>query len=125
VIIAASLVLGAVFLLSGILKMSAPRQWLSQSADLGVPRVVAAVVPFAESIVGALLVAQFERRVVALAAAALLVGFTILLVMRLAQGSRPPCACFGALTTKPIGWSNVVRNGALLALAAFVAGWAG
>ena len=27
-----------------------------------------------------------------------------------AQGRRPPCACFGALTTKPIGWGNVVRN---------------
>lgn len=124
-IIAASLVLGAVFLLSGILKMSAPRQWLTQSAALGVPRVVAAVLPFAESVVGALLVAQFERRIVALVAAVLLVGFTILLVVRLVQGRRPPCACFGALSTKAIGWSNVARNGVLLALAAVVAGWAG
>jgi uncharacterized membrane protein YphA (DoxX/SURF4 family) len=124
VIIAASLILGAVFLLSGILKISAPEKWRSQSAGLGVPPVVAAVVPLAESVVGALLVAQVERRIVALIAAALLVSFTILLVVRLAQGRRPPCACFGALTTKPIGWSNVLRNGVLLALAAFVAGWA-
>ena len=124
-IIAASLILGAVFLLSGILKMSALRQWRTQSADLGVPRVVATFVPVIELVVGALLTAQVERRVVALVAAALLVGFTILLVLRLAQGRRPPCACFGALTTKPIGWRNLVRNGVLLALAAFVAGWAG
>jgi uncharacterized membrane protein YphA (DoxX/SURF4 family) len=125
VIIAASLILGAMFLLSGILKISAPEKWRSQSGGLGVPPVVAAAVPIAESAVGALLVAQVERRVVALVAAALLVGFTTLLVVRLAQGRHPPCACFGALTTKPIGWSNLVRNGLLLALAAFVAGWAG
>ncbi len=124
-IIAASLLLGAVFLLSGILKMSVPGQWLAQSAELGVPRAVAVAVPFVESVVGALLVAQFERRVVALVAAGLLVGFTILLVLRLAQGRRPPCACFGALSTQPIGWRNVVRNGVLLALAAVVVGWAG
>ena len=124
-IIAACLVLGAVFLLSGIVKMSATRQWLTQSADLGVPRAVAAVVPFAESAVGALLVAQFERRVVALVAAALLVAFTILLVVRLLQDRRPPCACFGVLSSKPIGWRNVVRNVVLLALAAVIVGWAG
>ena len=105
--------------------MSATRQWLTQSADLGVPRVVAAVVPFAESVVGALLVAQFERRAVALVAAALLGAFTILLVVRLAQGRRPPCACFGVLSTKPIGWGNVARNAVLLGLAALVVGSAG
>ena len=54
-------------------------------------------------------------------AGALLVGFTTLLVLRLLQGRRPPCACFGAWTTKPIGWGNVVRNAGFLALAAALA----
>jgi uncharacterized membrane protein YphA (DoxX/SURF4 family) len=121
VIIAASAVLGAAFLLAGILKLSAPLQWRSQSAGLGVPRWAAGVVPFAEVLVGALLVCQVARRQVALVAAALLIAFTTLLIVRLAQGRRPPCACFGALTTKPIGWGNVARNVALLALAAVVA----
>jgi uncharacterized membrane protein YphA (DoxX/SURF4 family) len=125
VIVLASAALGVVFLLSGILKIASPQQWRSQSAGLGVPRSIAAVVPFAELVVGALLVTQIARRPVALAAAAMLVGFTTLLVLRLAQGRRPPCACFGAWSTKPIGWGNVARNAALLALAAAVAVWAG
>ena len=124
IVAAASAVLGAVFLLSGVLKVAAPLQWRAQSAGLGVPRSVAAAVPFVEVLVGALLVTQVARRVVALVAAALLVGFTTLLVLRLAQGRRPPCACFGAWTTKPISWRNVARNSILLGLAAVVALWA-
>ena len=125
IVAAASAALGAVFLLSGVLKVSAPQQWRAQSAGLGVARPIATVVPFAEVVIGALLVTQVARRVVALAAAALLVGFTTLLVLRLLQGRRPPCACFGAWTTKPIGWRNVARNAVLLALAAAIAVWAG
>lgn len=125
IVAAASAVLGAVFLLSGILKVSAPQQWRAQSAGLGVARSAAAAIPFVEVLVGALLVTQVARRVVALVAAALLVGFTTLLVLRLVQGRRPPCACFGAWTTKPIGWGNVVRNLVLLGIAAVVAVSAG
>ena len=124
-IVAASVVLGLVFLLAGMLKMSAPQNWRTQSSGLGVPRPVATVVPFLELVIGALLVAQIARRPVALVAAALLVGFTTLLVVRLVHGQHPPCACFGAWTAKPIGWSNVVRNVALFALAAAVAVWSG
>ncbi|MEY2445000.1 MAG: hypothetical protein QOE00_1580 [Ilumatobacteraceae bacterium] len=122
-IAAASAVLGAVFLLAGILKVSAPLQWRAQAAGLGVPRRAAVGVPFAEMVVGALLVCQVARRPVALVAAALLIAFTALLIVRLSQGRRPPCACFGALTAKPISWGSVARNVALLALAAAVAWW--
>ena len=116
-IVVVSLLLGAVFLVSGILKVAGPREWLTESAALGVPRAVAVVVPVVELLIGALLIAQLARRLVAVAAALLLIAFTTLLVVRLRQGRRPPCACFGALSTKPIGWGNVVRNAAFLALA--------
>ena len=120
-IVVASIVLGAVFVVSGITKIAAPAQWRTQSAELGVPRIAVTVVPFLELAVGALLVAQLARSFAAVVAALLLVGFTGLLVVRLAQGRRPPCACFGALSTKPIGWSNVVRNVVFLVLAIVVA----
>jgi uncharacterized membrane protein YphA (DoxX/SURF4 family) len=121
VIFVASIVLGAVFVVSGVTKVAAPAQWRDQSAELGVPGAIATVVPFVELAVGALLVAQLARSFAAIVAGLLLVAFTILLVVRLAQGRRPPCACFGALSTKPIGWSNVIRNVVFLALAAVVA----
>jgi uncharacterized membrane protein YphA (DoxX/SURF4 family) len=121
VLVAAGLVLGAVFLVSGIMKVASPALWRSQSADLGVPGVLAAIVPFVELAVGALLVAQIARRPVAIIAGVMLLAFTALLVLRLSQGRRPPCACFGTWSTKPIGWTDVVRNAAFLAVAVVVA----
>ena len=120
-IVVVTVLLGAVFLTSGVMKVASPRQWRTQSADLGVPSAVATVVPFAELVVGALLVAQIARRPVASVAAGLLVAFSALLVVRIMQGRRPPCACFGALSSKPIGWGNVARNAVFLGLAAVVA----
>ena len=119
-IVVVTVLLGAVFLASGVMKVASPRQWRAQSAGLGVPGAVATVVPFTELVVGALLVAQIARRPVAAVAAGLLVAFSALLVVRLLQGRRPPCACFGAWSSKPIGWGNVARNAVFLGLAAVV-----
>jgi hypothetical protein len=49
-----------------------------------------------------------------------LLAFTSLLILRLSQGRRPPCACFGAWSAKPIGWRDVARNTAFLALASLI-----
>lgn len=120
-IVVAAVILGAIFLAAGVSKIAAAPQWRSQSADLGVPALLAVTVPFMEIVIGALLVAQIARRQVALVAAALLMAFTVLLAVRLLQGRRPPCACFGAWTTKPIGWGDVARNLAFLVLATVLA----
>jgi uncharacterized membrane protein YphA (DoxX/SURF4 family) len=120
VIVVASLLLGAVFVFSGITKVAAMQQWRAQASDLGVPGFVASVLPIVELAVGALLVAQIARRPLAIVAGVLLLAFTVLLVVRLAQGRRPPCACFGTLSSKPISWTNVARNAAFIALAAVV-----
>jgi uncharacterized membrane protein YphA (DoxX/SURF4 family) len=123
VIVVASALLGAVFVVSGVMKIAAPRQWRLQAGELGVPAPIAAVVPFVELPVGALLVAQVARRPIAAIAAVLLLAFTALLALRLSQGRRPPCACFGAWSTKPISWLDVVRNAVFLALAIAVVTW--
>ena len=73
---------------------------------------------------GALLVVQWQRRICAAVALGLLLAFTALLVVRISQGRRPPCACFGSFSAKPIGWTHVARNVAFMAVAvvAFAAG---
>jgi len=121
VIVVASVLLGAVFVVSGVMKLASPAQWRTQSAGLGVPSAVAPVVPIVELVVGALLIAQIARRAAAIVAGVMLLAFTGLLVVRLLQGRRPPCACFGALSSKPISWLSVARNAVLIALAAVVA----
>ena len=113
----AGVLLGAVLLLSGGAKLAAGARWPAQAAALGAPAVAVPVVPWIELGLGALLVTGVARPVVALAAAALLAAFTVLLVARLAHGQRPPCACFGAWSTRPVGPGSVVRNVVLIALA--------
>jgi len=56
----------------------------------------------------------------------MLVAFTTAIARALRSGTKASCACFGA-TTAPLGRRHLVRNGVLLALAAFglTAGLAG
>ena len=120
-IVVASAVLGAVFIVSSVTKIVAIQQWRAQAAGLGVSGPVVSGLPYAELAIGALLVAQIARRPAAIVAGVVLVAFTTLLVVRLLQGRRPPCACFGGLSSKPISWTSVARNAVFIALAAFVA----
>jgi uncharacterized membrane protein YphA (DoxX/SURF4 family) len=117
----AGVVLGAVLLLSGAAKLAAGPRWAAQAAALGAPAFAVPVVPWLEIGLGALLVTGVGRPVVALAAAALLTVFTGLLVVRLVQGRRPPCACFGAWSTRPVGLGSVARNVVLIAVALLAA----
>ncbi len=115
----AGVVLGVVLLLAGAGKLASPT-WPEQARVLGAPRPAAIGVPWLEVVLGALLAVGVARRAVAAVAAGLLGVFTVLLVVRLAQGRRPPCACFGGRTPRPIGPLSVVRNLALVGLAAVV-----
>lgn len=117
VAIAASVLLGVAFLVAGGAKVAAGPSWPAEAHALGAPRWVVPVLPWAEIVLGAALVSQLARRPAALVAGALLVAFSALLAVRIAQGRRPPCACFGAWSTRPIGPVDLVRNGLLLALA--------
>jgi uncharacterized membrane protein YphA (DoxX/SURF4 family) len=112
----ASVALGVVLVVAGVAKSMDPG-WSAKAPQLGVPHVIVRVLPFVELILGALLVTGMAEPYAALAAAAVLVAFTLFLLVRLAQGRRPPCACFGARSTKPIGPGSVVRNVVLIALA--------
>jgi|TARA_B110000305_G_C19205835_1_gene523460 uncharacterized membrane protein YphA (DoxX/SURF4 family) len=113
----ASIVLGLVFLVAGGSKIAAGPDWPVQAVGLGAPRGVIPFVPWVEIVVGAALVVQVARRPAALVALAILLVFTTLLATRLSEGKRPPCACFGAWSAKPLGPGHLARNAALIAVA--------
>lgn len=117
----ASIVVGAALVLAGASKLAARDTWPSQARGLGAPDLVIPLLPWLEIVVGALLIAQVARPVMATIAIALLLAFTALLVVNLRQGRRPPCACFGAWSAKPIGAGHIARNLALIALAVIAA----
>jgi hypothetical protein len=117
VAVIAAIVCGVAFLFAGGAKIAAGRGWPAQAGELGAPAFVVPFVPWVEIGVGALLCAQFERTAVALIAAMILLVFSVLLAMRLAQGRRPPCACFGSWSAQPLSWRHLARNAALIVLA--------
>ena len=92
---------------------------------LGIVLLVAGIakLPWFEMLLGAVLVSGLARPAAAALAGLVLLVFTGLLIVNLARGRRPPCACFGASSRRPIGPGSLVRNLVLLALAviAFVA----
>jgi len=117
---AAGLVLGITFLAAGASKIASGSLWAQQAHAIGAPRVAVAVVPPLEIVLGALLCARVAPVVVAVMALALLAMFTALITVRLTQGKRPPCACFGSWSARPLGWRHLLRNGVLIALAVVV-----
>ena len=113
-VFAARVVLGGVFVASGLLKLRDPR-WPAAAREFGAPAPAVPVLPWAEIVVGALVGAQL--RWAAAAALALLLVFTAMIGRHLARGERVPCACFGAATAKPIDVTTLARNGVLCVLA--------
>ena len=116
----ASIVLGGAFVLAGGTKLAAGTAWSRQAVDLGAPRWTIPFVPWTELALGAGLVVQLARGWLAATAGLLLTAFTVLILVQLARGRRPRCACFGAWSARPLGPGHVARNGGLLALAALI-----
>lgn len=113
----AAVALGVAMTLAGAAKVAAGPQWPAQAAALGAPGIAVPVLPWFEIVLGGLLCAQVARPVVGVLTIALLIAFTALIVLRLAQGRRPPCACFGSWSATPLGWRHLVRNAALIVVA--------
>lgn len=107
---------GAVFVFAGVSKLALGSEWIGYARDLGTPRMIIPYVPWLEIAIGLGLVARVFSGVINVAALVMLLTFTALIVGQLLRGHRPPCACFGRRSVRPIGWSNVSRNMVLITL---------
>jgi thiol-disulfide isomerase/thioredoxin/uncharacterized membrane protein YphA (DoxX/SURF4 family) len=122
-LLAARLVLAAVFASAGAAKLVDRRGTRSAVVAFGAPAWSAATlafaVPLAELAVAVLLLPASTAAVGAVGALVLLAVFTVAIAWNLARGRAPDCHCFGQLHSAPASWMTLVRNGALLGLAAF------
>jgi thiol-disulfide isomerase/thioredoxin len=124
----ARLVLGGVFSLAGVAKLSDLQGSRRAIIDFGVPKAIAAplglLLPLAELTVAATLLPASTAWWGAVGALALLSVFVMGITYNLARGRKPECHCFGQLHSAPAGWKTLARNGVLAAIAGFVL-WAG
>src|SRR5258708_29162206 len=126
VLLLARLLLTMVFVVAGLAKLGDRAGSRQALVDFGVParlaHLLAVLLPLAELAVAVALIPTASAWWGALGALALLVLFITAIGYNLARGRTPDCHCFGQLHSAPAGWSTLVRNVILAAVAGFVVG---
>ena len=124
-VLAAQVVLAAVLAtaaLGKLLDLPGSRRALT---GFGVPERTASIagtlLPLVELAIATALLLRATAQWGGVAALALMLAFIGGISNALARGETPDCHCFGALHSARAGWSALVRNVGLAALAAFVA----
>ena len=119
------ILVGAVFLMSGLTKLAAPRQFAS---DVRQYRIVptplsdafAYTLPFGEVGAAALMLSGLYPQWAAAAMTVMLLAFMGAVGVVMVRGQSLSCACFGLLYRERVGWSTQIRDGILLAMALVV-----
>jgi peroxiredoxin len=120
------LLLAVVFAVAGLAKLADRAGSRQALVDFGVPALLAppfgVLLPLAELAVAVALLPVATAWWGALGALALLLLFVVGIAANLARGRTPDCHCFGQLHSAPAGWSTLIRNLILAALAGLVVG---
>ena len=119
------LILGGVFLMSALTKLSAPSEFVANVRNYHVlPNRLAVgyayVLPYAELSVGVLLPLGFFSKLASGVSIAMLISFMTAVGIAMARRQHHDCSCFGLLYKERVGWMTMARDGVLLALASIV-----
>jgi peroxiredoxin/uncharacterized membrane protein YphA (DoxX/SURF4 family) len=127
VVLAARLVLCAVFVVAAIGKLIDLPASRRSLVGFGVPERPAAILgtllPFAELAVAIALLFEPTAQWGALGALLLLVAFIAGISNALRQGEAPDCNCFGAIHSEPASAKTLVRNAVLAVIALIAVIW--
>jgi len=123
--LALRILIGGLFLYSGILKIASPQPFADSVASfeivpLGVIGLVALGLPPLEVLLGAMLVSGWRVRAASFGVFLLSVVFCLALSQALARGLQVDCGCFG--TAQPSTWNTWLSLGRDILLIA-TSGW--
>jgi uncharacterized membrane protein YphA (DoxX/SURF4 family) len=119
IILALRLILGAIFLYAGYVKLKEPWELFAlaitqyQLLPLKAVEFVARTLPLFEVALGLMLIAGFWLRISATLTSALLLVFFALMIRSYAMGMQINCGCFGG--DEVISWKTMLRDGGMLA----------
>ncbi|MBI3801477.1 MAG: redoxin domain-containing protein [Deltaproteobacteria bacterium] len=120
-LLGARLLLAAVFCIAAVAKVADLKGTGQALFDFGVPRPLVSplkfLLPLVELMVAGTLLFVSLAWWGAVGALSLLGLFSLAIAINLALGRQPDCHCFGQLHSAPAGWSTLLRNGLLTALA--------
>src|SRR5438105_3690976 len=124
VLLVLRLILAAVFLVAGFAKLADLAGSRAALRNFGVPAALASpfgvLLPTLELAVAVALLPVASAWWGAIGALVLLLLFVAGISYNLARGRIPDCHCFGQLHSAPAGWSTLIRNLGLAALAGVV-----
>jgi len=114
------LLVGAVFVYSGIVKALGPLDFAQQVRNYRVigqdlSFLVAVYLPWLEILAGAFLVAGILKKASAALISLMLGGFIVLVAVTIVRGIDVDCGCFGALSRRA-DWRLLLEDAALLAM---------
>lgn len=107
---------GAVIAFAGATKVADMKRWRRDAQAQHIWKVIALPMPFVELLVGATLVVLRPKPLTLGIATSLLVMFCAFLVVRIAEKSTVPCACFGSWSLRPPSKRDVARNLLMIAV---------
>lgn len=124
-IVAARLLVAAVFLWAGVPKLLDPATFAEDISNYRlVPDTVAAyaavIVPVLEIVIALALITGVEAKGSALVAAAMLAGFAVAMLQAIVRDIDLTCGCFGTATESEVGWGSIARNVGLMAACGLV-----
>src|SRR5215212_7997371 len=128
IVVILRLALGAIFIYAAWVKLSLPWQLFAMSIDSyqllppGPVEFLARTLPAFELLLGLALITGKWLRITSTFTAALLLVFFSLIVRAALKGQEISCGCFGPGET--ISWKTMLRDGAMLAGALFLAAMA-
>ena len=118
------LLLATVFLVSALAKLADPKGSKQALIDFGIPILLAhplvLLLPLSEFFIAIVLISSSTAWWGAIGALGMFVIFSLAIAFNLVLGRNPECHCFGRLHSTPIGWSTLLRNSILGALAGAV-----
>ncbi len=117
--------LGLVFVYAGILKIRDPNAFAGSVAaykilPYGLNYLVAAILPWVETICGMLLVVGYRARAAAFIVIAMNLVFMVALASTIVRGLDIDCGCFRQGGAKTPAWMAILRDVLFLAAAIFV-----
>lgn len=123
--IVARVALGLVFVYAGILKIRDPNAFAGSVAaykilPFGLNYLVAAILPWVETICGMLLVIGYRVRAAAFIIIAMNLVFMVALASTIVRGLDIDCGCFRQGGAKTPAWMAILRDVLFLAAALFV-----
>jgi len=119
-------IIGLLFLIGGLLKVPRLKKFFVTVVQYGIlkgtlARVFAYTLPFAEVIVGILLLTGFYLPLFSVLALLMLLVSTFGVVYALLRKNKmDDCGCYGGVVKVPVGWKKVVENLVFIILNVFL-----